>query len=86
MVQDFIMHYNLNTHTEKVFSLQGKEYFVPSALSDDIRKMVERIDTNKPLGKQWNHIVHVLLGGMNASVPVLNEAGVREFISLINSY
>lgn len=80
------MFYNLNTLTEKVCTLQWKEYFVPYTLSDDIRKMIERIDQKKPLIKQWNHIAHALLGGMNETPPTLSEAGVREFISFIDSY
>ncbi len=80
------MFYNLNTHLEKVIVLQGKEYFVPNKLPDEVRIMVERIDQKKSLIDQWNSIARKLLHEMNKHIPQLNKTGIQELISVIDSY
>lgn len=79
------MYYNLNEHTEKIVSIQGRSFFVPYRLPEEVTKMVVEID-GKNLMDEWNAIAKKLLSPMNDVIPTLTKEGVAEFISIIDSY
>lgn len=79
------MFYNLNENTEKIVSIDGRSFFVPYTLPEEVRALVVKMDSMNLL-EGWNHIARKLLTPMNDVIPKLTQQGVADLISIIDSY